>query len=221
MPLSRPLWWLCALTCFWSCREQPGEIVYNTADFERPNPFAVESLPGPDPFTGEADRLAFGLFYEGGASDVWAIDDANVFFYIYLLEATGEPTFGQSIDIERIEGTQSHRWTHRGLGWWGGGIHFAAPRDMSRFTTLHVSFQSSSDGFSDVDITIESNATSVGVNITDYGYTNDGGWYSIAIPLSDFIDRGLDISQVTIPFMFGGANAQAGESIRIDNLYFE
>ena len=204
-----------------SCRTEPGSIEYQTSDFTNPNPFKVESLAGPDPFVAGERRLSFGVFYEGDASEFYTVDDATVFYYIYQLEATGEATYGQAFDTDRIEGEQSVRWTHRGLGWWGGGIHFAAARNLSGYKALNVSFKSSGAGFALVDIGMESEAGNATLNLSDYGYTNDGEWYTVSIPLLDFEDAGVDLTAVTIPFMFGGGNAEAGESIRMDNLYFD
>ena len=60
----------------------------------------------------------------------------------------------------------------------------------------------------------------VDLDPTAYGYTNDGEWHFLQIPLQDAIDRGWDPSTVRSPFIFSAPGGEAGEQLLIDNLYF-
>ena len=79
-----------------------------------------------------------GVFYEGGSSEMVEIDNSTAHLYLYestvSVEEVGEP----------LEGRLAHRLVHAGHDWWGMGVHWSSPRDLSGWASLHVSFRSES-----------------------------------------------------------------------------
>ena len=202
-----------------ACRPDPG-----------PNPYAEQEdfldddsdvfYDGPDPYDGSESRLSLSVFYEGGFSELIAVDGVSRHYYIYDDEFSGVTTFTQEPDSDRLEGYVSDRIVHSGNPWWGGGIQWDAPRSLSSWTTIHLSFKSADPSFADLQLAMESEDGGIGlVPIADYGFVDDGEWHSIAIPLADFRGQGVNLNSVSIPLRFDGAAGEAGESLLVDNLY--
>jgi hypothetical protein len=173
---------------------------------------------GSDPYEEGEQRAGIGDTYEGPSSDTIAVDDVNVFFYVY------EDTIAAIQNFEETaEGLYSQEWVSKGRGWWGGGIHHTTGTfDLSEYATLHIAMKSGSDEMADVSIgMITDGATSdATVSVADYGWANDGEWHAIEIPLVDFVAEGADLTAITSPlFLLGeGANTE-GESIWFDDIY--
>ncbi|MEO0600993.1 MAG: hypothetical protein AAF211_06130 [Myxococcota bacterium] len=53
---------------------------------------------------------------------------------------------------------------------------------------------------------------------TDYGFVADGTWYSLVIPLEDFV--GVDFSVANVPFEIGADTSTDDSSLLVDDLYF-
>lgn len=194
------------------CRPDPGASRY---DQQEPFPHddgGGESLPGPNPYQPGQRRLSIGAFYESGASDVVPVDNMASNLYVYSDTVTLLP------DPDHIEGKTSTRATHAGLTWWGFGVHWMTPRDLSAWTHLHVSLKSHDAAFAAVDLGMN-NANPVFVHATDYGYANDDAWHSLAIPLADFVAAGLDLTQVAAPCVWSGGAGTGGEKILVDDVY--
>ena len=194
------------------CRPDPGASRY---DQQEPFPHddgGGESLPGPNPYQPGQRRLSIGAFYEGDASDVIPVDNMASNLYVYSDTVTLLP------DPDHIEGKTSTRVTHAGLTWWGFGVHWMMPRDLSAWTALHVSLKSSDAAFAAVDLGMN-NANPVFVHARSYGYANDDAWHSLTIPVADFIAAGLDVTQVAAPFVLSGAAGTGGEKLLVDDVY--
>ena len=155
-----------------------------------------------------------GVFYEGGSSELVEIDNTAAHLYLYentvSVEEVGEP----------LEGRLAHRLVHAGGDWWGMGVHWSSPRDLSGWASLHASFRSES--LAEIEIGLNGAADDRHVVLaTDYGYAADGEWHTLQIPLADFAAKGLDLAAVTSPLSLGGPKAEAGDFVLIDNLYFD
>jgi hypothetical protein len=195
------------------CRPDPGASRY---DQQEPFPNADGGdalLPGPVPYQPGQRRLSIGAFYENAASDVIPVDNMSSNLYVYSDTVTLLP------DPDHIEGKTSTRATHAGLTWWGFGVHWMMARDLGTWTKMHVSLKSSDAAFAAVDVGMN-NANPVFVHAGDYGYTNDGAWHSLTIPLADFIAGGLDVTQVAAPFVLSGGAGSGGEKLQVDDVYF-
>lgn len=199
-----------------ACRPDPGSPDY-------PDPSAVDSgdtgqeddfYPGPDPWQEGEARLSLGLFYEGGASEALPVDDVTRHYYIY------SATYSETVDvIDRVEGYESAVIVHGGGEWWGGGITWDQPEDLGEWRTLHLSLRSGSDSFATLSLHLTGGGTEAIVAATDYGYSADGAWHHLAVPLADFASAGADLSSVTGPFVLVGTAGTAGDELRVDNLY--
>ncbi len=207
---------LVAVAALAGCRPSPEEpLVYRNADdFTNPEgPGGGEPIEGPDPYEPGEARLALGIFYEGEFSEQVIIDDMLTNFFIF------EGTFSMVLDSNVVaEGLESNRITHAGLTFLGGGINWMDSRGLSAWTTLYVSLNSSDASFSDLEIVVQVESGEAGVDASDYGFVNDGAWHHLAIPVADF--EGIELTQVTGPFVFLGGTGDLGERLWIDNVYY-
>ena len=193
------------------CRAELGAPSYPTPGGSHTGDTGEAGLPGPDPYVDGESRLSFGIFYEGDASEV----DPTDHFYIY------ESTFSATSSDEHIEGFSSDLWAHTGGAWWGGGIHWDVARDLSAWTTLNVDLLAPTDGgLSAVDLAMLGGSEGR-VTASTLGFSADGEWHHLVIPLTDFSAAGADLSQVTAPLILAGDGGAQGDDLYIDNLYLE
>lgn len=213
-----------ALLSTTGCRPDPGADDYDSQEvfhFDAGDPRPENYVEGPDPWVEGEPRLSIGLFYEGGASETVVVDDVTVHFYVY------EGTFGLTPEGRgQREGLSVDRLVHAGTPWWGGGVHWDTPRDLSLYTTLHVSLRSSDAAFREVKLGMTSGAegsaarAEAQVLASDFGWTNDGAWHDLAVPLTAFVDAGLDPTEVTVALVLGGGSGTSADSMLIDAVYF-
>ncbi|MBK9366769.1 MAG: hypothetical protein IPN01_10660 [Deltaproteobacteria bacterium] len=194
----------------WACRADLGEPSYPD-----PEPWVDDTgssaLLGPDPYVEGERRLSLAIFYEGGASEV----DPTDHFYIF------ENTFSVSPSDERVEGLSSDLWVHTGGPWWGGGIFWDEARDLSGWTTLNVDLRAPAEGgLSGVDLGLVGGVEGR-VNAAAAGFSADGEWHHLVIPLADFAAAGADLALVTSPLVVAGEGGAEGDVLYIDNLYLE
>jgi len=194
-----------------ACRPDPGKPDYPDPDPLTPGATNDDFLDGVDPWEPGEARLSFGLFYEGGASETLVVDDVTRHYYIW------DSTYQQAPTLDRIEGMQADELILEGVGWWGGGIAWDVPEDLSAWTTLHLALKSSDSALSTFDVVIGSGMTEAAVSVADHGFVADGSWHGLSIPLTDF--AGVDFSAVTAPFSLVGAGGQDGDAVLIDDLY--
>ena len=181
----------------------------------------------PEPFEPGDQRLSVGYFYEGGRSATIEINTVTTDYFIFAIdpdEPVASRSFGEGVSTDRVEGKFSYEVTLNGSPFWGGGIIWFIPIDLSAWTTMFVSFKSSDPSFASFDITLQSGEgeepAGVNLNPTAYGYTNDGQWHFLEIPLQDAIDLGWDPFTVRSPFIVSAPGGTSGDVLLIDNLYF-
>lgn len=133
-------------------------------------------------------------------------------------------TYRQGTSEDRLEGRVSDEITLLDKPWWGGGVVWLEPIDLSAWTTMFVAFKSSDPSFATFEIALESGEgetpTNVSLDPRDYGYTNDGEWHFLEIPLQDAIHLGWDPSVTRRPFSIVSSRSKLGDAMLIDNLYF-
>lgn len=190
----------------------------------RLNPFPP--VP-PDPFQEGDERLSVGYFYEGGRSQTIPINTVTQNYFIFAIdpeEPVATLTYSQTTSYDRVEGLQSLEITLNDWPFWGGGIVWDDPIDLSEWTTMYVAFKSSDASFERFNISLQSGPgempAGVDLDPRNYGYQNDGEWHFLRIPLQDAIDLGWDPSQARSPFIIGAPTERTADVMLIDNLYF-
>ncbi len=199
------------------CRPDPGTPDYSSHIGLRDPPAPeAEALLGPNPFSAQIPRLYLGAFYEGQSTNEILINDVDTHYFIF------ENSYSQEVSPERIEGRVSDLLILNGTPFWGGGLIWDTARDLSRWNTMYISFRSESESFADFPIIVQSEAggevRDASVLASDYGYANDGSWYNLRIPLSDF--QGFDLALVRSPLILSAPGGNGGDSMWIDDFYF-
>ncbi len=189
----------------------------------------LEPLAGTEPFRPGVPRLGLGIFYEGAASQRFGLDAERSCLRVphsrplrcyYIFATEGALHYDQDTVDDRVEGVLSDRFTLRGTAFWGGGIVWDAPTDLSAWDVLAVALKSSDASFARVTISMQSGsdaARASSVEATDYGYVADGAWHVLRIPLADF--EGLDRVNVRAPFLLGGMGKTEGHQLLVDEVY--
>jgi len=223
--MQRPSRYLHVLmTCLpmmaFGCGADPGSADYSSHVGLIP---PAQKFPEPDPFQPGKDRLSVDVFYEGGRSETIMINGFRTHYFVFGRDDLGRDTFLQGTSGNRVEGEVSYQITLVGTPWWGGGVIWDEPIDLSDWKKLFVSFKSSDRSFATFELTFlydeGDTPRSVVLDPTRYGYTNDGEWHHLEIDLRDAIDRGFDPVAVRSPFIVGAAGGEAGHMLLIDNLY--
>jgi hypothetical protein len=188
-----------------------------------------EPLAGTEPYLLGTDRLALGIFYEGQSSRRFGLASerecvrsphARPLRCYFIFTTDGALHYDQDTVADRVEGVLSDRFTLRGTPFWGGGIVWDTPTDLSAWDVLAVALKSSDPSFARVTISMQSGVdvlTAVSVEATDYGYAADGEWHVLRIPLADF--EGLDRLNVRAPFLLGGTGNTEGHQLLVDEVY--
>ena len=202
------------------CGDDPGTPDYSGHDdLVRPD----QKFEEPDPYEPGKERLSVDVFYEGGRSETIYINGFRTHYFIFGFNEFGRDSFSQAPSGDRLEAEHSDQITLVGTAFWGAGIVWDEPIDLSEWKKLFVSFKSSDPSFATFDLTLlygdGDMPRSVTLRPTDYGYTNDGQWHSLEIPLQDAIDRGLDPTKVRSPFILGAGGGTFGDRLLVDNLY--
>jgi len=214
-------WTAAAALALFACRGDPGEIDYTShvgvIDEFGPQP-EVPFLEGPDPFQPGDLRGFLGLGYEGVFTEEFVLGSGRDFF-IFVIDGTSRLTFTQTTTTTRIEGTSAEAFILNGSPFWGGGFVYETPADFSTYDAIVVSLRSADPAFERVTVEVQSEAGSTILNASDYGYVNDGEFHTLRIPLVDFAD--VDFSAVTAPFILAGSASAVGDTLVVDNLYYE
>lgn len=191
-----------------ACRPDPGAPHYPD-----PEPWAVTDDDDfyDDPLEAGEERLGIGVFYEGTATETRVIDDVDTHFYIY------SATFTDTVTDDRWEGYVADDLVNTGVGWWGGGVHWDTPYDLSGWDTLHLVARS--ETLADWDLGITGGAEAR-VAVADYGMVADGEWYELEVPLADFAAAGADLTAVTVALMLIGDSGESGDTVTVDGVYF-
>ena len=169
---------------------------------------------GDNPYVDGDQRLSLGLFYEGGASDLLEVDGETRHFYIY------DGTFAVSQTDDRVEGYVSDTLTTSGAAWFGGGVHWDVPEDLSRWEILHLVVRSSSASMESADLGMTGGDVEARVRLSALGFVADGTWQTLDVPLSLFSEGGADLSAVSVPLLLVGEGVSLGDALQVDDLYF-
>lgn len=218
-----------------ACRADPGTYDYSEhGEIKARN--TVEFLPGPTPYVEDVPRLfPVQFFYEPvGDERIYPLNGINTFLFVFDTagDGTGQPTLQPipSYSSDRVQGTVSTRVVHAGLTFWGFGVFWFQPRDVSSYSTFNISLKSTTPSkptFDDISLSFASGAAEpsrtrlVTVSATDYGYVDDGNWHSLTIPLSDLVELGWDPTSVRSPVGLEGLEGDFGDAFLIDDVYYQ
>ena len=174
-------------------------------------------LPGPDPWEAGVERFNLGLFYEGGASETALVDDETSFYYIY------DGTYTQDVSTDRLEGFESAALTLTGppTAFYGGGITWNPTRDLSSWTRMNIAFKATDVIFEQLDVRMVGGGVQGSVRATDYGFTVDGQWHVVTIPLSEFAAQGVDLTSISEPLQLLSEATAGGAVLLVDNAYLD
>lgn len=197
-----------------ACRADPGAAAYPSLDSAAAD--TGPGLPqGPDPYVEGERRLDLGLYYEGGSSERVEINDVDVHYYIY------EATYTEKAELQDlVEGRESAKLEAGERGWLGGGLTWDSPRDLSGWGVLALSLRSGDPGMNSLALHMQAGAEAI-LPLQAYGWTADGQWHHLRLPLADFAAAGANLSAVTGPYVLIGAGVAPGEQLTIDDLYIE
>ena len=218
-----------------ACREDPGSYDYSAHEGLAGQ--AIEFLPGPTPYVPGVPRLYIdpALYEPVGNERIYPQDGRNTFLFIFDTNNDGTGAFtvnpdGPEFSSDRVQGEESARIIHAGQSFYGLGYFWNRPRDLSQFTTFNLSIKSTSTStstFDDISLGFQSGAAfpsttvAVVVNVSTYGYANDGQWHSLTIPFEDLIREGWDPTSVRLPFSFSGQAGDFGDSFLLDDVYYQ
>lgn len=217
-----------------ACRADPGIADYTSHVGLTSTEGDADFLPGPFPYIPGTPRLGFTPWYEGPRTENYPFNGTDTFLFVFDTVGDGTGTFTAELEStsDRVEGFESYATIHAGLTFWGFGVFWYEARDVSQYSALFLSLKSFDEAFEEVTITFESgpdrpanpaddDVFSVMLDATDYGYVADGEWHSLVIPLEDLAQRGLDLTSIRTPFIFGGGAGGGGEVLLIDDIFME
>lgn len=214
------------------CREELGDPDYSThLELELDGGPEIERLAGTDPWIPGTDRLNIGLFYEGASTRQYRLDAERLCLrephveplrcYFIFETPEGDLQYDQDTVDDRIEGVLSDRLVLTGTAFWGGGVVWDEPTDLSAWSMLAVALKSSDPSFEQITITMLSGVgddiSGFPVDAADYGWAADGEWHALRIPVADF--EGLDRINVRSPFVIGGMGNGRGDELLVDEVY--
>lgn len=161
----------------------------------------------------------YGIFTENPAiTERFVIDDLNNAIYIWdnSLEAVADgPVYegGEALNFAAFPART----------WFGYGINAANGLNLSHYNTgyLNLSLRTAATNKFHIEISdINNQSKKIDfVNGSDpYGFVRDGKWHTVSIPVSEFINAGVDFSNLGNVFALAGDGAIS--HIFVDDVYF-
>jgi hypothetical protein len=152
---------------------------------------------------------------------------------------TGTGGGGGATGLQPREGNHMWQITINGAGngtWYGWGIAYITivgsstnpnTQNISSYSNLVLSIASSNQALTNLGIGMISTNTNLlkkegWVNASEYGYTNDGKWHDLVIPLSVFQAQGVNLTNVWYVFANNQGNPSCvpvGARFYLDNIY--
>ena len=127
--------------------------------------------------------------------------------------------------VDPVEGDQADKLVPKADSpWFGGGIVLQQPLDLSQAKVLKISLKSAAPSFEFVRIGMKDALdVEVTIMVNSLGFKSNQEWHHIAIDLQKLADEGVDLKNVTIPFLLlaDSADFSGDVSLFLDNLYVE
>lgn len=185
-------------------------LYFTAGDAEEVEP---PDFRGDDPYEDGDQRLALGLFYEGGASETREVDGETRHFYIY------DNTFTVSASEDRVEGFVSDVLEVGGAGWFGGGVHWDTSEDLSSWDAMHFWAMSEDSDMESATVGMTGGAVETRRSLGELGFVADGTWQELSLAMADIAAGGTDLTDVSVPFLVVGEGVVSGDRLFIDDLY--
>lgn len=132
----------------------------------------------------------------------WGVDDVNRHLYIW------DNTLGDSGVSAAVSYGDPLGFTGLNADWWGFGLWDDAGPDLSAFANGYLVFYIKSNHTQDIEITISDN-TSVENGktweLTVDDFARDNEWHQVALPISEAVAAGVDLSIMGHVFSASGA----------------
>ena len=132
-----------------------------------------------------------------------------------------------SVSTVAYDGGTSILAVYKGGSWGGFWFELASETDMTAYQDGNlVVALNVPDQIAHFEVKLESTGGSGSVNLRDYpSEVLNSTFTKFTIPLSDFVDLGLDLSKLTIPFALWNPQdadeVYIGGNVLVDNLHFE
>ncbi len=155
---------------------------------------------------------------EAGGIDQYLFDTDGTFFF----NGPGNYVGVLTETLEGCDGFEAWRFSFLANAWFWGGIHLNQTGNFSAYSNghLHIALRSSQSG--DFRIGIKSGGNESWIQVPNSGnfrgFTRDGNWHKISIPLSDFSNKNL--STVEYLFMIARDNESQPFVLEVDDLYW-
>ncbi|MEQ8518001.1 MAG: family 16 glycosylhydrolase [Cytophagales bacterium] len=190
--------------------------IYSKDDLNASDPPELD--PREETIGQYVDRSILGHMVKEGFN---TFDDIDV----NIVGDGGEPSIiGSSV---AIDGDSSVLFSYPGSNWGGAYFRLGQPVDLSASSVgnLYFSINTQAD-LNDMEVKLESPNSNASIFIVDYQATDLGnGWLEYSIPMADFENSGLDLSDVVVPFAFWNPRNSNGDfaamDILIDNIYVQ
>ena len=151
---------------------------------------------------------------------------------MYVWEDTGK--LGELNDDSNLSGQYMRfAYSNKSKSWFGIGYAVFPDGnlvDMSKYASGYLCVCLKSSGYipTNLMIGIKSGNTRSGEsrikNLSEYGFTNDGKWHNLRIPIADFQNANtafFDLSRISQYFMLVGKNLTNNGVIDFDEIYWE
>lgn len=172
----------------------------------------------------DIDEETMGL---GSSSALAAIKSDFVEFQEIQIIKYGPASPEVSVSTTAIDGPTSILAVYKGGNWGGFWFQLENETDMSAFQegNLVVALDVP-DNITNFEVKLESTPGTGSLNLRDYpSEPLDAIYEEFTIPLSDFVELGLDLSKLTIPFALWNPMDEKGDytggSVLVDDIRFE
>ncbi len=179
-----------------------------------------------------AETGAFGVFtettpvnnalvYGDDTSTNWPYSDEAA---LYVWTAEGVPTMtAAATPALPSEGVESWSFDIGTAGWFGAGVFLPNFRNMENYSDGFLHFDINTTMSEDISVGIKSSRGGlswvvIGDGTSGLGFTRDGNWHTVSIPLNQYSNCDFNTPQQI--FAFTGAGG-AGAMLSFDNIWYE
>ncbi len=145
----------------------------------------------------------------------WGIDDVNRHMYVW------DSTLGDSGVEPAVPYGDPLGFTGLNPDWWGFGLWDDAGPDLSAFADGYLVFYIKSNHTQNIEITISDNTSAENGKmweLTAADFARDSEWHQVALPISEAVTAGVDLSIMGHVFSSSGGGRPG--LIAFDDIYY-